>query len=207
MQDINEITLVKKGSLNKIKTTITVKMGTKHRLLELARKGESYDDVISRLIHSYDKYENEMIYYRNLLSHYNIEERNIIEVSKLDRGIDAITLSNGAVIQFSYNKPISLPNDLYQMDIQIDKVISGKKIKKMVEEMMKDPYQKIMVHLWMVGRVINRHFDIAFELPSRKMIIDPIYWKKVKDRIGLPESSYKHDILDPIKEYEDNLHE
>ena len=73
--------------------------------------------------------------------------------------------------------------------------------------MMEDPHGKVMMHLWMVGKVINRHFDSAFELPSRKLIIDLVYWKKVKERIGLPESSYKHDILDPIKEYEDTFYE
>lgn len=209
MQDIEEVTLVKKGAIDRIKTTITVKLGTRHRLQELARKSESYDDVISRLIVSHERHEDEIRYYRNLLAHYDkdFDKRNIIETRRLDRGIDAITLSNGAVVQFSYNKPESPVDEFYQMDIQFDKVISKKKGKMLVRELMKDPRQRTMINLWMVARVINRHFDSAYEVPSNRMVIDPVYWRKVKERIGLPESSYKHDIIKLIKEYEEGLNE
>lgn len=209
MQSIDEVTLVKKGAIDRIKTTITVKLGTKHRLQELAKKGESYDDVISRLIISSERHKDEIEYYRNLLTHYDkdFEKVNIIEARRLERGIDAITLSNEAVIQFSYNKPQIPLDEFYQMDIQFDKVISNKKGKKQIEELLKDPYQKVMINLWMVARVINQHFDSAFEIPSNKMIIDPVYWKKIKERIGLTESSYKHDIIRLMKEYEEGLDE
>ena len=125
----------------------------------------------------------------------------------MERGIDAITLSNGAVIQFIYNKPGTPIDQFYQMDIQFDKVISKKKEKKMVDNLMKDPRERVLLDLWMVARVINRHFDSAFEIPSNKMIIDPVYWRKVKERIQLPENSYKHDIIRLIKEYEEGLNE
>jgi hypothetical protein len=209
MQSIDELTIVKKGAIDRIKTTITVKLGTKHRLLDLARKGESYDDVISRLIISYERQENDIEYYRNLLTHYDkdFEKRNIIEARKIERGINAITLSNGAVVQFSYNKPQIPIDEFYQMDIQFEKVIAKKKEKKIVDKLLKDPRQKVLLELWMVARVINQHFDTAFEISSNKMIIDPVYWRKVKERVLLPETSYKHDIIRPIKEYEEELYE
>ena len=209
MQNICRLTFIKKGNVDRIKTTITVKLGTKHRLQELARKGESYDDIISRLINSCERLEDEKTEYRNLLAHYDkdFDKRNIIETRKLERGIDSIPLSYGAVVQFSYNKPASPVDEFYQMDIHFDKVISGKKKKKEVEELLDDPRQRVVMNLWMVARVINRHFDSAYEIPSNKMIIDPVYWKKVKERTGLSESSYKHDILRPIKEYEEGINE
>jgi hypothetical protein len=209
MQNIEELTIVKRGSIDRIKTTITVKLGTKHRLQELAKKGESFDDVISGLIISSERQANEIEHYRNLLIHYDkdFEKRNIIEASNIERGIDSITLSNGALVQFSYNKPGIPINKFYQMDIQFDKVISTKKEKKNVDRLLKDPYKRILLDLWMVARVINRHFDSAFEISSNKMIIDPVYWRKIKERIGLPENSYKHDIIRLIKEYEEELNE
>ena len=72
--------------------------------------------------------------------------------------------------------------------------------------MLKDPHQNVLIRLWMIGQVIDRHFDSAYEIPMNKMLMDPVYWKKVKGRIGLPESSYIHDIIKVIKKYEEEVY-
>ncbi len=205
--DTTRISLVKKGSIDRVTTTLAVKLGTKHRLQDIAKKGESYDDVISGLIMSNAKQASEISRYQALLQEHDVKEPNILEVSQIEKGVGGITLSNGAVIQFSYNLP-SLPiTDSYEMDIEITKFIATKAQEKEVEAMLEDSDQNLMLHLWMVGRIITMHFDPAFELPSRKRIIDPVYWKKVRGRIGLSDGSYRYDIMGPIMKYEDGMND
>ena len=207
MNNGKEISLSKRGTINKVKTSINIRLGTKHRLLELAKKGESYDDVISRLIHTFESSKKQIENYQAILINQNIdyENRNIIEATYVERGVDGIQLSNGAIIQFSYSKPSEF-NERYTMDVEIDEVIGKKKIKTETQTILEDPVQYTNIRLWIVGRIINRHFDPAFEIPANKMIIDPVYWERVKNRVGLSEMSYHHDILDLIKKYEEQIY-
>lgn len=201
---MNDVTLIKKGNINKSKTTITVRLGTKHQLQEVANKNESFDDVISRLISSNRRLEKELENCRSILKSNNLDNYNIIESFESERGIDSIKLSNGDQIRFTYNKPAGWPYDeSYQMDIDIEKVFSDRK--NALNQLKKDPEQWILIHFWMVGRIINRHFDNAFEIPMNKNLIDTEYWRKVWDRNKLPESSYLHDIIKEIERYEDSL--
>lgn len=204
---MTDIELKKRGSISKSKTTITVKLGTKHKLQEIAHKGESFDDVISRLISTTEKLENDLANCKNILDSHNLSDYNIIETYNLERGIDSITISSGEQIRFTYNKPIGQPYDeSYQMDIAIEKVL-GANNPNYLYEIKNNPEQRILVHLWMVARIINKHFDSAYEIPLNKMIIDPVYWRRVWDRNKLPESSYLHDILKEINQYEEALNE
>ena len=178
---MNDIALIKRGSINKSKTTITVRLGTKHQLQEIANKNESYDDVISRLISSNKRLENELENCKSILKSNKMDNYNIIESFELKRGVDSIKLSNGDQIRFTYNKPAGWPYDeSYQMDIDIEKVFSDRK--SALSKLKKDPEQWILIHFWMVGRIINKHFDSAFEIPLNKNLIDTEYWRKVWDR-------------------------
>lgn len=204
--NMNNVTLIKKGSINKSKTTITVRLGTKHQLQEVANKNESFDDVISRLISSNKRLEKELENCISILKSNNLDNYNIIESYESERGIDSIKLSNGDQIRFTYNKPAGWPYDeSYQMDIDIEKVFSDRK--NALNQLKKDPEQWILIYLWMVGRIINKHFDSAFEIPLNKNIIDAVYWRMVWDRNKLPESSYLHDIIKEIERYEDTLND
>ncbi len=204
---MTDVKLLKRGNINKSRTTISVRLGTKHKLLEVADKGESFDDIISRLISTNEKLENDLMNCKNILDAHKISETNIIESYKLERSIDSIIISGGDQIRFSYNKPIGWPyNESYQMDIIIEKVI-GQSNRDILNKIKNDPEQRILVHLWMVGRIINKHFDSAYEIPLNKMLIDPIYWRQVWQRNKLPESSYLHDILKEINLYEESLND
>ena len=203
---MSDIALIKRGNINKSKTTITVRLGTKHQLQEIANKNESYDDVISRLISSNKRLENELENCKSILKSNKMDNYNIIESFELKRGVDSIKLSNGDQIRFTYNKPAGWPYDeSYQMDIDIEKVFSDRK--SALSKLKKDPEQWILIHFWMVGRIINKHFDSAFEIPLNKNLIDTEYWRKVWDRNKLPESSYLHDIIKEIERYEDSLND
>ena len=205
--NMTDVKLIKRGSISKSKTTITVRLGTKYNLQEIANKGESFDDVISRLISTKEKLENDLTNCKSILDSHNLKEYNIIESYEIERGIDSIKLSNGNQVRFTYNKPVGWPYDeSYQMDITIEKIFSKDK-RNALKEIKKDPEQKISIHLWMVGRIINKHFDSAYEIPLNKRIIDPMYWRKVWQRNKLPESSYLHDILKEIELYEGSLND
>lgn len=203
---MTDVTLVKKGRISKSKTTITVRLGTKYRLQEVAHKGESFDDIISRLISTNERLENELADCKSILRSHDLDSFNIIETYAVERGIDSIKLSNGDQIRFTYNKPVGWPYDeSYLMEINIEKVFSDRK--NTLAKIKKDPEQFILIHLWIVGRIINKHFDNAYEIPMNKNIIDSVYWRKVWNRNKLPESSYLHDIIKEIELYEESLND
>ena len=174
MNNEKELSLSRRGSIDKARTSINIRLGTKHRLVELAKKGESYDDVLSRLIHSFETSKRKIDEYQTFLSDRDMdyENRNIIEIAYVERGVGGIQLSNGAVIQFSYNKP-SEYNERYTMDIEIEGILAKKQLKRDTEKILEDPVQYTNLYLWIIGRIINRHFDSAFEIPANKKIIDP----------------------------------
>lgn len=116
--------------------------------------------------------------------------------------MDNINLSDGTIISFRYNKPpVSRPTNSYVMDIEIDNMVrDGKNLSP--GEVFASPSDEAMARFWMIARVINLHLDPAFHVPAKTMVIDPVYWKRVWERVGLPWSSYNHDVLKVISDYE-----
>lgn len=190
------------ASIDKITTSVQIRMGTKHRLLDISRKGESYDDVISRLINTILKQEREIERLRKTLEELDALTMNRMEVFKIERGIGAVSLADGSQLVFSYNKPPENEFlDSYVLDIIIDKVTKGRKELE-IDDVVETEYDAAMLQLGIIARIINIHFDPAFILPSRAMIIDPVFWKNACDRTGLPMSVYNSDILRIISGYE-----
>ena len=202
MSYMSNIELTEKATIGKITTSIGLKLATKHRLSDLARKGESYDDVIVRLIGKVERLEGENETLRKRLESMGAEETNLIEISQMERGLDNINLSDGTMISFGYNKPLAaFPNNTYIMDIEIDRIVRyGKNL--LSEDVFITPSDEAMARFWMITRVINLHMDPAFRIPAKTMVIDPVYWKRVWERVGLPWSSFNHDILSIISDYE-----
>jgi len=199
---MKHIKLRKNETIENIGTSIGVKLGTKHRLQKMAKKGESYDGAIVRLMQTTERLalENERMSSR--LAELGEKGTNILDISKVERGVDSIELDDGTHIVFTYNLPREKGSDeLYEMDIRIkDTTRKGKNIDP--GTLMIDPYQKAMINLWMIARVITVHFDPVFQVPSNTMIIDPVYWRQAAERVGLSEESYTHDILTVISDYE-----
>jgi len=204
---MTEIELQKRKKISRANTTIAVKMATKYKLLDMSRDGESYNDVISRLISTNEMLEKYRDYSNKLLEEHDIKAENIIEIFEMERGIDSIVLKSGDQIRFTYNKPVEWPfNESYRMDIQIEKIISSKR-QYLDDQMKNDPKLKLLVHLWMVAKIIGKHFDSAYSLPSNKSPIDPFYWRGVWKMVNLSEESYLHDIMYQIQQYEDAIND
>jgi len=201
MEDIN---IINNKSVSKVMTTVTVRNGTRHDLMSLAKKGESFDDVISRLVHTLRRLESENEALKARLKSLNALDVNRIELGNIERTSDVLRFSDGMNIVFDYNLPIIPTEEGYVMDIEVENVLSGNK-KLKFDTVAGNGKKKAMLKLQMVAKVINRHFDPAFEMPSRNLVIDPVYWKKIYERVGLPMSSYTGDILPIISEYEGGL--
>ena len=87
------------------------------------------------------------------------------------------------------------------MDIEIEKIIrDGKKLSP--GDVFTTPSDEAMARFWMIARVINLHLDPAFRIHAKTMVIDPVYWQRVWERVGLPWSSYNHDVLKIISDFE-----
>jgi hypothetical protein len=186
---------------NYIKTSLTLKLGTKDRLQNLAHKGESFDDVINRLIRTNEIMEERIKEYEALLEKENLLRTNRLEISRSERGIGSVRLSDGSVVQFSYNKPTNVLDDEYSMDISIDEMIGNKGPQFSVEDLKKDVKKHSQIYFRCVEQVIVRQFDRSFAIPLNKNVIDPSYWQKVWDRVGLSGRSYMSDILKYLDEF------
>lgn len=196
---MDNVEILSQGSIEKIDTTITVKMGTKHRLADLASKGESYDDVIARLLMEVDRLGAENEQYRSRLDELDALDINVVELSKEKRREDALQLNDELTVVFSYISPPRPVGDEYRMDIQVPRYIrKGKTLK----ELDTDPASAAQIALALITKIINIHFDPAFTLSRKANIFDPRYWKKVCRRVGLPMSSYMSDIFPVISNYE-----
>jgi len=192
MPKTKKVRRVDGNRIDKIKTTISIKLGTKHRLLEIAKKGESFDDVISRIIHTSHNLRRIVDIDREIMERNNYKKPNVMELYEYDRGIDAIKLSDDRVIRFIYNKPLkNHNNEHYSMDVEIDEVFNNNEYHYDKEMIFDDPD----IYFYIVEKIINIHFDPSFQINENKLLIDPEYWRNVWDRIGLSAHSFDKDIL------------
>ena len=74
---MNNIKIKPLKSIEKINTTITIKKGTKYQLDDIAKKGESYDDVIAKLLH-----ESEILKAKNKSYEKRLKELNALNITK-----------------------------------------------------------------------------------------------------------------------------
>ena len=75
---MTKIELQRKKKISRANTTIAVKMGTKYKLLEMSRSGESYDEVISRLISTNEMLEKYREYSDKLLEQHDLKAKNLL---------------------------------------------------------------------------------------------------------------------------------
>jgi hypothetical protein len=182
--------------IDKVRTTIGVRLATKYLIQERSLPSESIEDTIVRLIKSNDACVKEIKELRDLLEKYNINEPNMISFVNQER-ISGIIEDNGKMVNFSYIKP-DKDNNEYTMDIIIERV---KKDEKWIswDETNSNANEIEHIYFKIFEFVINEYYDRAFGLPVRKNLLDPKYWKKITKRVGLQESSYMNDILKIIK--------
>ncbi len=182
----------KRRDINKVKTSLTVKLGTRNRLMDIARKGESFDDVINRLISTNEINYRRVAEFESILKENDLIADNRIEITEISRGIGSISLGQNEAIRFSYNKPDEIVDNNYQMDVIIEDLIPRR---DMLDEYLSDIQRKKEVYFTILERIINLHFDRSFSLPMNKNLLDPYFWKKVWKRIGLSDHSLDHDVI------------
>jgi hypothetical protein len=187
------------NNVNKVRTTIGVRLATKYLILENSKPGESLEDTIVRIIKTNELLLNENENLREILLKNDIMTNQLV-LTNLERGRNAITYENTSY-QFSYNIPDDeLANiNEYTMEISIEKIIENGKAIDMEEVELEDI---LKVHFKIIEKIINLHFDSSFQVHGKIFIFDPRYWKKIFNRVGLPDSSYIKDLIPLIDEYE-----
>ena len=203
----NIIRVYHPGDINKVKTTITLKLGTKNKLLNIANKGESFDDVINRIIRTNEMLENKNDKYQQIIGENNITNINRIESYHYNKGISSIKLTDDSVIRFSYNKPIDLFEEDYTMDIHVDEIFSNNKYQLNMNDITKDKQLYVNIYFRIIEKIINLHFDSSFSLSRRKRKMDPMFWKKTWKRIGLSDHSFNYDIMKFINRTMEEMNE
>lgn len=207
MKKKKDIHVYKPGDVNKIKTTLTLKLGTKHKLSNIANKNESFDDVINRLIRSNEILEQKINEYKSIIGKKDLEKLNRLESTIINRGINSIKLSDNSVIRFTYNKPNNVLDKDYSMDVQIDEIFSDNKYLITLKDIFENKRLKSEVYFRIIEKIINIHFDSSYSIPKKKNIVDPFYWKKVWKRINLSEHSFTYDIKKFITELMEDINE
>ena len=204
MSYMNHLKVRPNNSVNKIRTTIGVRLATKNLILKHSRPGESFDDTIARIIKSYDRQQDVTERLEAILAANNIKEPNLIQESVIEERInDVITTQKGENLFFNYNRPIlEFPQiEFYEMDIVITEPQKNRKYVELEELEFRDD-DWIWIRFKMIERIINTFFDPGFEIHDKNRVLDPNYWKNVCSRVGLPNSSLERDILTWIRIYE-----
>ncbi len=185
--------------VDKVRTSIGLRMATKYLILDHSMPGESLEDTIVRLIHSYDRLKQENEELLELIERNGITQKNLLSIDKVERILDSIEINLDLVIHYSYNMPPKEIKKLddYQMDIQLEKVFTNGK-NYSFKELDLSEEEMIDIHFRIVEKIINEHFDKAYKIPDNLNLFDYRYWKRVFFRVGLPESSYLSDVISTI---------
>ncbi|MFH0875214.1 MAG: hypothetical protein V1859_04715 [archaeon] len=180
--------------LDRIKSTITISLGTKNRLRKL--KGSM----------SYEEYINLML---RQCSSEKVTENNYLEVQKNNR-LTSVYSFDKFIIIFSYNAYNKSAN--YQFDINIDKV---------TEDGNTVPFSSYITNLSLNTKkdILELEFKTYFELLSAaiKKEIEPLFkhngrfedhfsWKEEYKVLGLQDNSFEEDIMQKLNNYKRGLH-
>lgn len=124
-------TTILKPSVRENKTTIQITNELKEALTKIGVKGETYNEVINRLISNYGEKEAETKKFINLGENITITkyERVTISIKEIIVNFSYSLLGVQQVdgppimLEISYNKPFKIDDDLYQVDLRIEKII------------------------------------------------------------------------------------
>ncbi len=177
--------------LDRIKSTITLSLGTKNRLRRL--KGDwSYEEYINYLIRTRDKTERD-----------NGENRITIEEFTRKKGV--LSQRDFKFI-FSYNGYERSPNHLF--DIALEKVRDrGREIPfsryltKASKDSGKTPLEiQYALYFQFLLAVLRTELDPLFR--HRGRLEDHFSWEEEFRKLDLPERAYREDVLEALQSYE-----
>jgi len=188
-------------------TTLSIRLGTKYELDDYREKGESYDDALMRLLHEVKKLRHKYTELENEIKQNNGEIPNKMITKEFERGQLSMNIRDSIRIIFSYNKPTMIPpDDGYVMDIEIESVYEDGN-EETFGNRFPEPGERAGLLLHLIAEVIRKNFDPTFIPSGRKNIIDPVYWKSIYRRAGVPWSSYHEDIEGIFDDYEREMRE
>lgn len=179
-----------RSNLDKIKSSITISLGTKNRLRKL-KGSKSYEDFI-----------NQLLRLRNQGVHTG---ENLIELQKFERKKGIYSFDDFKIL-FSYNKYNNSENFIF--DISIEKVREkGKEVNlskylqrktkdsgKTTIEMEYDTYFKLLIIS------IQKGIDSMFTHKGR--FEDYYSWKQEFESLGLSNKTFEEDIMDKLNGFE-----
>ncbi len=203
---MKEMKFPRKYMIEKRKTTITVRLGTKYRLDGYKEKSESYDDTITRLLSELEKLRKEKEEQQTFIRDNIGELPNRIEFLELKRSRGALNLTD-MTVYYTYNRPPDIPPpDGYVMSIEVEEIRPEETPEKPSTGEI-HPMEAMEIYLLIVSAIIGRHFDKTYYPPSRFNSIDRHYWDLIFQKYGIPWSSYHEDIEDRIDRFENEMNE
>jgi len=183
-------------------TTLSIRLGTKYELDDYREKGESYDDALMRLLHEVKGLQVKNTELENVIKQNIGEIPNKMIAEEFERGLLSMNVRDSLKIIFTYNKPTMIPaTEGYAIDIEIGSIYENG-TEESFEIRFPDPKERAMLRLHLIAEVIRKKFDPTFIPSGRKNIIDPVYWKSIYRRAGMPWSSYHEDIEGILDDYE-----
>ena len=177
------------NELDKIKSTITISMGTKNRLRKL--KGSQ----------SYEEFINYLIRLRNQVSH---KVNNLIELQKFKRKKGIYSYENYKIL-FSYNRFNNSTNFIF--DITID-LIRYKGVKISYNDFLRnisskknmDPlFVEYHTYFELLKTAIQNEIEPLFIHKGR--IEDYFSWEQEFKMLNLSKRSYEEDVMEKLNEY------
>lgn len=177
------------SELDKIKSTITISLGTKNRLRKL-KDSKSYEDFINHLIRI-----------RNQTVH---EAGNILEIQKFIRKKGIYSFEDFKIV-FSYNQHNESQNFIF--DISIDKVRDNGKIVpsseyiKKISESTGNDFNEIeyRTYFQLLQVAIQKEIDPLFKHKGR--FEDYFLWEQEFKTLNLPKKSFEEDVMDKLNNY------
>lgn len=208
----------KVSSLNELKSTITVSLGTKKKLDSINNNKLSYDNLITDLVEK---------------NNYLLEEIKLLKQGVAKSKIQAISLKlteyarkneiirySDFIIVYSYNKYVGEQED-FEFYINIDKIrYKGNEIDK------KQFYRDMCIYLGYYGKLnsdklavivgemviyftiltelIKRYFNKSFKV-STDLASEPKYWEYTLGKIKLPEKVLSEDVMDKVESFQTSI--
>ncbi len=207
MKSIENIEPIWKETVSDVPTTITLKLGIKHKLDDLGRKNDTYENIIIRMFNENVRLKKENDHLSSILEMVDTKDRNIIEKIELHRQLNSLSFSNDIHIKFSYDLPNVDRYGNHSFNLRIEEIIRKNSILQGMEELTDDMRSITKIHLWLISKIIIDEYDPFLDIPKKKNIIDPIYWKNVWKRTGLSMETYNTDIMGIINNYQEKLNE
>ena len=169
-------------------TTIGVKRDTKKLLDSVGIRGDSYDDIIRRLIREHGRY---------LALIKESPPFNKVRISSVNTK-ESVLLLDGEKLHYVFNVPATSSNEDYRMDIFITKTVLASGEAFGPDQKRADSLHRAKSYLRIVEQILQHYFDPLFRI-DEKRVWDLSWWERKFNNLGL--TSYGTDIEEKLLQY------